>query len=164
MRRTGKKLSILSDPHIGSFAAIRLWIYLAAQTALFSETRDWRTSLVVSLGYLLSRALSGIGAVTLRSAKSGGTLQSFVKPAYRKQTLAALFTVTIAVSAAMTAIFPLGGGLALFLAFLSLIYCRNTALRDFGGITGDLAGWFLELCELAVLIGAVTGEKFSALL
>ncbi len=26
-----------------------------------------------------------------------------------------------------------------------------TAVRQFGGVTGDLAGYFLQLCELAVL-------------
>jgi adenosylcobinamide-GDP ribazoletransferase len=25
-------------------------------------------------------------------------------------------------------------------------------MREFGGITGDLAGWFLQNCELAVLV------------
>lgn len=158
-----KRLAIMSDPHIGSFAAIRLCVYLAAQVACFSEIHAQKTALVVSLGYLLSRAMSGIGAVTFRSAKNGGTLRNFVKPAHRKQTLAALFTVTVAVAAAMAAVFPLGGGLALFLAFLCFVYYRRTAYRDFGGITGDLAGWFLALCELAILIGAVAGERISGM-
>ena len=30
-----------------------------------------------------------------------------------------------------------------------LLFYYRTAMRMFGGTTGDLAGWFLQLCELA---------------
>lgn len=33
------------------------------------------------------------------------------------------------------------------------LYYRYKSYKEFGGITGDLAGWFLCLCEMA---GAVT--------
>ena len=40
------------------------------------------------------------------------------------------------------------------LAFLwYLLVCRG-----FGGTTGDLAGWFLTVCEGAILTGAVVGQ------
>ena len=37
------------------------------------------------------------------------------------------------------------------------LYYRVMSWRKFGGITGDLAGYFLQLCELAVLGCVVTG-------
>jgi adenosylcobinamide-GDP ribazoletransferase len=32
---------------------------------------------------------------------------------------------------------------------------RFTSVREFGGITGDLAGWFLQKCELWQLAAVV---------
>ncbi len=33
------------------------------------------------------------------------------------------------------------------------------ACKNFGGITGDLAGYFLQICELGVLAGIVLVSK-----
>ena len=42
---------------------------------------------------------------------------------------------------------------------LVFLYYRLTAYKKFGGITGDLAGWFLQLCELtaagAIILGSL---------
>ena len=45
---------------------------------------------------------------------------------------------------------PLGAA-ALAAAVLVFLYYRHTCKKQFGGITGDLAGYFLQLCELAML-------------
>jgi adenosylcobinamide-GDP ribazoletransferase len=42
------------------------------------------------------------------------------------------------------------------------VYLRMTK-REFGGITGDLEGWFLQLCELCALAGVVLVQKLCAL-
>ena len=57
----------------------------------------------------------------------------------------------------------ISGGLAFFGAILCLVYYRISAYKNFGGITGDLAGWFLQMCEISVLIFSVTGEKIREL-
>ena len=51
-----------------------------------------------------------------------------------------------------------GGGL------LALWYYVKTAKREFGGTTGDLAGWFLQLCELACLAGLVLAQSLEGVL
>ena len=38
------------------------------------------------------------------------------------------------------------------------------AHREFGGVTGDLAGWFLQLCEVGCLLAAVLAGKVAMLL
>ena len=35
------------------------------------------------------------------------------------------------------------------------LHYNRMSKREFGGITGDLAGWYVETCELAVLGAAV---------
>lgn len=147
-----KKLEILSDPHIGSFAVIWGAAYLIAQAALLTQIVSLRQACVLAMGYVLSRALSGLAAVTFRAAKHEGTLQSFVQPAHRRATIITLLLVTAAALAGMIAVLPLQGGLGVLGALLTLGYYRRSAYRIFGGVTGDTAGWFLQLCEMAVLV------------
>lgn len=156
-----KKLSIMSDPHIGSFAAIYLVLYLLLQTAFCSEIREMKTAAVIALGFVMSRSLSGIGAVCLKSAKSGGTLQSFVKPAHRRITLAVLIAIAVISSLIMVYFSFFSGIFAVIGGVMSLVFYRFSAYRNFGGITGDTAGWFLQVCELVIAITALLGEKIA---
>ena len=41
------------------------------------------------------------------------------------------------------------------ITILMFFYYRFMSYRTFGGITGDLAGYFLQMCELWMLIGTV---------
>ncbi len=159
-----KKLSIMSDPHIGSFAAMYLAVYLLLQTAVYSEIRDMKTVAVTALGFVLSRSLSGIGAVCFKSAKNDGTLQSFVKPAHRKITLSVL-VVTAVITAVFTAYISLMPGVfAIVGALFCFLLYRISAYKNFGGITGDTAGWFLQICELATAVMALVGEKIMGVI
>ena len=154
-----KRLEIMPDPHIGSFAVMKLCLYLIIQTALFSQIESVRTSAVISLGFVLSRALSGFSAVTFRSAKKAGTLQSFVCPAHRNITIAmTVFFAVISIAAAVV-ISPVQGIVSAFIALLVLVFHRHSAYRDFGGITGDLCGWFLQMCEISVLAAVFFSER-----
>lgn len=158
-----KRLEIMSDPHIGSFAVMKLCLYLIIQTALFSQVRTMETASVIACGYVLSRAISGLTAVTFKSAKSSGTLQSFVHPAHRSITIAMQVCFLILSGAAMIFLLPSEGSTAIAAALLVLTYHRFTAYRDFGGITGDLCGWFLQMCEIMILAAVVFSERIMAL-
>ena len=153
----------MSDPHIGSFAVIKLCIYLIMQTALYSQVYSLRTTAVVALSFVLSRSLSGLTAVTFKSAKSGGTLQSFVRPAHKRITVA-MELIFIIISICTLLFFqPFQGAAAVIAAFLVLVWHRHTAYRDFGGITGDLCGWFLQMSEIFMLAAVVFTERTAAL-
>ena len=54
----------------------------------------------------------------------------------------------------------MGGVLALAAAVGSFVFYRRRCEREFGGITGDTAGYFVLLCELAVTIAAAIGGRF----
>lgn len=156
-----KRLEIMSDPHIGSFAVMRLCIYLILQTALFYEIKNISTAIIIACGFVLSRAFSGIAAVNFKCAKSSSTLQEFSKPAHKKITLITLSVIVILCFFAMLFQDIISGGLAILGAVLCFVYYRFSAYKNFGGITGDLAGWFLQICEISVLISALIGEKFT---
>ena len=156
-----KRLEIMSDPHIGSFAAIYLGVYLLLQTAVISEIKSLETASVIALGFVLSRSLSGIAAVCFKSAKNGGSLQSFVRPAHKKATLAVLISYALIVCASMMFFSFFSGITALLGTLFCFIYYRQFAYKNFGGITGDTAGWFLQITELAIPGLALVGEKIA---
>ena len=145
-----KRLQIMADPHIGSFAVMRVCLYLILQTALFTQISDLRSCAVIACGYVLSRAFSGLSAVTFRSAKKDGTLQDFVRPSHRSLTVCMVCAFAGAAAAGMIAADCLCGCAAIGSALLCFLYYRYIAYKDFGGTTGDLCGWFLQLCEIAV--------------
>lgn len=154
-----KALEIMKDSRVGAFAVIDVVLYLLVQTALFSELRNTSAMLCAALGFVLSRSLSGLAAVTLRCAKKSGTLQDFSLPAHKKITVTAL-SCTAVLSAVLAVIFSPAAGIAADVgAALSFAYYRSFAYKRFGGITGDLEGWFLQICELTVLIFITAAVK-----
>ncbi|MCR5600915.1 MAG: adenosylcobinamide-GDP ribazoletransferase [Ruminococcus sp.] len=159
-----KKLAILSDSHIGAFAAIKLAVYAVVYTALLSELNDYSSAVVIGCGYVLSRALSGFAAVTFRAAKKEGTLQSFSVPADKKTTVRVLI-ITAAVCCCIMMFFSFTAGTAASAAALLTMLCyRRTAYKEFGGITGDLEGWFLQMCEMWIAAAAVFALKLREVL
>lgn len=156
-----KKLAIMSDPHIGSFAVIYAIMYFLLQTAVMCEIKSFETAVVIALGFVLSRTLSGIGAVCFKSAKTSGTLQSFVKPAHRKITLSILVAIAVITAFFMAYTNLMSGILAMSGALCCLLFYRISAYKNFGGITGDTAGWFLQISELLVAVTALVGEKIT---
>lgn len=159
-----KKLKILSDPHIGAFAAIKLGAYLLIQTALFSEMNTFHAECVTAVGFVMSRALSGMAAVLFKNAKGSGTLWAFSEPADKKVTVTVLSVMIALGAGGMIVMSPLCGCAAVIAGAVTFAAYAVYAHKVFGGITGDTAGWFLQVCELAILAAAVIGEKLGGYL
>lgn len=159
-----KKLEILSDPHIGAFAAIKLGAYLLIQTALFSEMTLFCAECVTAIGFVMSRALSGMAAVLFKNAKGSGSLWAFSEPAHKSVTVTVLSVVIALCAGGMIIISPLCGCAAVAACAVMFAAYAVYAYKVFGGITGDTAGWFLQVCELAILAAVVVGEKLGGYL
>ncbi|MEG2679307.1 MAG: adenosylcobinamide-GDP ribazoletransferase, partial [Oscillospiraceae bacterium] len=59
---------------------------------------------------------------------------------------------------------PLTGVASLLAAGLTLLYYGVMSRRQFGGITGDLAGFFLQICECAMVLAVVLAQHIEVLL
>ena len=105
--------------------------------------------------------MSGLAAVTLKSARSEGALQSFVKPADKKITVFVLAALTALCAAAMLFLQPYTGIVVCALSALCFILYRTFAYRNFRGITGDTEGWFLQVTETALLIAVYISEVIA---
>jgi adenosylcobinamide-GDP ribazoletransferase len=146
-----KKQEILKDPHIGAFAAIRLCVYFTASLAMWTALPT--VSLPALLGlFCLSRSLSGLALMLFPLREGSGLARSFAEAGNEKRVRAVLVVLAL-VSAALL----IAGGQALSLlaaAIVFLVYCRM-CVRSFGGLSGDLAGWFLQTAELWMLVAMV---------
>lgn len=161
-----KKLAILKDSHAGAFAVIGLSCYILAWMGLWTEVRG-QALLLCAWIFPFSRSLSGLSVVTFQAAKDSGLLRMFQDGAHRRNVKVVLWgwSVICLSGMAVTAygiqetsdvgwavlrtVIVAGAGVLMFL------YYKRTAYRQFGGTTGDLAGWFLQLGELAMLAAVV---------
>ena len=150
-----KKLEILNDPHIGAFAVIRTIILCAIFVSAVDVILHWASPgriTVFCLFYILSRALSGIAVLTFKGAKKQGMLQNLRETSAPSQrvNLAVLLLEAAAAAAVMLAIDPAAGAAVVAAALAVMLHYYKVAMREFGGTTGDLAGWFLCRCEAAM--------------
>lgn len=146
-----KKLEILKDPHSGAFAVIGCGVYLLLYLAAFSELGEHAFPAGAGI-YVLARAVSGWSVVSLPKAKKDGLASTFSTQAHHRTVQAAMVCYGTAAAVWMIAFAGVRTGLVMLLGALScaLWYCRMSR-KEFGGVTGDLAGYFLQVCELTML-------------
>ena len=151
-----KKLEILKDSHCGAFAVIRLCSYFIAYFGLCGSVRFTpRVGLCWTLALVLERALSGFAVAAFPLAKDTGLAHTFATAADRRRVKNILRGATVVLTAMLT----YWGGLALAAAaFAVLVHYRFVAEHQFGGITGDLAGWFLQRAELWMLAALAVSQ------
>lgn len=150
-----KRLEILKDPHIGAFGVIWLTVLQMLRIGLYAQVYDVQEQFVLVLcGYVLARILGGSMIVMVRPAKHSGLAYLFAQNA-EKRPVRMAFAVWMMFFAGLT-IF-LGGipGLLMLPALLLVrIFLQHRLVRIFGGITGDLCGFTITLCELTALVFA----------
>ena len=151
-----KKLEILKDSHCGAFAVIRLCSYFVAYFGLCGSVRFTpRVGLCWTLALVLERALSGFAVAAFPLAKDTGLAHTFATAADKQIVCRFLCGLSALLILALTA---LGGGGLAAAALLALWCYYFVAKKQFGGITGDLAGWFLQRAELWMLAALAVSQ------
>ena len=145
-----KRLEILKDPHTGAFAIISLCCYFLLCVGIFSEMRTERL-FAAALVFVFSRSLSGISVVTFQAAKNSGLLRTFQDGAQKRNVRIVLIFWLFATVVGFYLTAGLCGVAAAVVGLAVFFYYYQFSRKQFGGITGDLAGYFLQLCELFML-------------
>lgn len=145
-----KKLEILKDPHTGAFAIISLCCYFLLCVGIFSEMRTEHL-FAAALVFVFSRSLSGISVVTFQAAKNSGLLRTFQDGAQKRNVRIVLIIWLLAAGVGFYLTAGLCGVVAAVVGLAVFFYYYQFSRKQFGGITGDLAGYFLQLCELFML-------------
>ena len=160
-----RKLEILKDSHTGAFAIICCGVYLVVFFALWCEAvPEGRSLLVLALGPVLSRSLSGLAAVSWPNARGSGLLATFTAPMDCAKARVVLAVWIGSCAIAMVCLSPWTGGAAVLAAAGSFFYYIAMSRRQFGGVTGDLAGYFLQVCECAMVLLAALAQRAEVLL
>lgn len=156
-----KKLEILKDPNIGAFAVISLlkWMlaYAAALTAiLLNEKTDLRILCVLGGSFVVSRSFSGLTSVHFRKAKKNGMLYEETRHKNKAVTVMLIMWM-ITAAAAMIYASPLCGTCVILNFFFYSLYYRYRVYKEFGGVTGDTAGFYLTTAEIlsAIILAVV---------
>ena len=152
-----KKLAILKDSNAGAFAVIWCGIWYLLYFGLLTELKSVPT---VAAGFVLSRTLSALAVERLPSAREG------MGASLKKGSKFPWWTLTAYLILYGLAVYlwgdPAAGAASLIAAVVFYFIYKRMALRQFGGFTGDLAGWFLQVCELLLLAAAVAAERVIA--
>ncbi len=158
-----RRREIMKDPHTGAFAVMGVSAYLLLYFALCTELpRAREAAAIMALIPVVSRAVGGLGAACFPAAGGAGLLTTFrdasagtsgtVLAMWFLLGTAGLICMDISAGVAMAAASLLCGG-----------YVRLLSQRRFGGMSGDLAGYLIQLCEIAMLAVFILVRKVVCL-
>ena len=152
-----RMLEILKDSHCGAFAVIFFGLWLVLYCAGWSALDRTDTVLCAALGFVVSRALSGLALNLWPQARKQGMLRT-VADAGNKTAITVTMALWLVLAAAGLLCVSLWRGAAVIAVnALAFAWYRLMSMRKFGGVTGDLAGCFVTVAELAtVLVLAIT--------
>lgn len=155
-----KKRKILKDPCMGAFAAIYLAVYLLVEFALYTETTGVEGErLLLCLIPVLGRTASGFAGVCFPVSGEQGLLSTFHTSARKGPALALLGLWCVLGSWGVLRVWAPIGGAMLTVTVLGCGYVYRVSRREFGGMSGDLAGYLFQLVRLAMLACVILMQK-----
>lgn len=152
-----RRLEIMKDPHAGAFAVICGINLYVVNLGLWSQVSAAGAQ-CLAFGFVISRCMSGWSVAAFPCAKDSGLAVTFHDAAHRRAVrlvCAAELLVLLVVLYVRSPFYMLCMTAA---AVLSLCGYGYIAKKQFGGITGDLAGWFLQVNECLMAAAVVLGE------
>ncbi len=159
-----KKLEILKDPHIGAFAVIKLitvgivwtaFIYILLDKCIKGENNAYL--LIYCLSFPFVRALCAIVSIMLKPAKKQGMLSLETGDTGRGD-MFFLSVQALTLFAVFICIDLPAGLVCMAVLFLFTLYYKNMCYREFGGVTGDTAGYYVVSgeCMITVALGILS--------
>lgn len=157
-----KKRAILKDPHCGAFAVIGVGCYLLLYFGLCAALPlDWKTVGLLGVTHVLSRAVGSLLSL-LPSASTDGMQRAFHDSASKSSVWILILWVVLSIGGA-AALSPLAAIGMLLAGGPVFLYIRHTAKKQFGGMSGDLAGAGITLSAIAMVLMLVLSERVVSL-
>lgn len=176
-----RRREILKDPHVGAFAVIACGCYLLAHLCVSLELASFvREGCLALLGRaggtygvaplvlaclvcVLSRCCSGIATLAFPKSADKGMLSMFAEGADTVHALVALVVMLLVAVAAAVWTLPVAGLAMACVAVGCLAWVWHCSMRRFGGMSGDLAGWYLQVAELGMLVALLVVLRLMCL-
>ena len=153
-----RKLQILEDSHGGYYAIIVCVWYFMLAIGVWSEmpVDGW---FVLAFGYVISRALYGFSILALKHAKES-KCSIYVPEGNLKRIESIVMLVYVLICAVfMIVLNPAVGIACLIGAGVAFMISHSIAFRHFGGVTEDIAGFFVQICEVLMPLAALIAYK-----
>lgn len=157
-RSKEQRLEILKDPHAGAFAIISACVYFLLYLGIYSALEEESVK-VICLSFVISRTLSGISVLRFPQARAKGLVADFAAQADRRACFRVLVVYLILTGGTMLFVGRLTALITLAVAGVCFFSYYRMCRDKFGGVTGDLAGHFLQVCELAMAFAAVVAAR-----
>ncbi len=146
-----EKLAIMKDSRVGAFGAISLIIILLIKLSMISELSVDHSRRAFLLAPIGGRSILLILIHFFPSARPGG-LGDFFRP---YSTLKGIITGLVFSFGFGWLLFGVTGIIMLSAAFLAVVLLGVFISRVLGGLTGDVYGAAIEICEVLILTAAV---------
>lgn len=156
-----KRLEILKDSNSGAFAVITCAVYFFLTYAVV-DSLDGKQIFVYASVFVISRSLSGISVVTFPKASANGTVAGFSRNAETKVIRTVLSCYILCIVGGFLFAASFYAVVVTAAAALVFWWYYRMAMKNFGGINGDLAGCFLSVCELIVPLAVVLADRIVA--
>lgn len=154
-----KKLLILKDSHTGAFAVMGCGIYLILSFGAWCSLEPGKGLACICIGYMVSRTLSALSVILFPKAKKTGSyVTMFAEKAGRRQACVFLGALLILEAAALLWLGGWRGSVSIAVSAGVFGWYYYISKKQFGGITGDLAGYFVQLLELFILLAMSVAE------
>jgi len=165
---TERKLEILKDSHVGSFSVIAIVIYFLCEYVFFIcfnikiQSKSWDSFfdffaflLPFCSSFFISRLFSSLAVAIFPKAKNSGLVHTFSDNSAKRFTVIWDLFFLILTFAILILICSNRGIVICVISTLTFAYYFCMSKKNFGGITGDVAGWFVQMCEILCLAGFV---------
>ncbi|MBR3307594.1 MAG: adenosylcobinamide-GDP ribazoletransferase [Lachnospiraceae bacterium] len=143
-----KKLEILKDPHTGAFAVTgMISSFLVMFLAMYLTVSQGGKACVLGAVFVISRSLSALTSVCTEKARKDGMLKEETKGSRGGIVFASLLWMIPAAGLMIYADMLHAPFIAAVFAVYTPLY-RRKMLREFGGVSGDTAGYFVTRSEM----------------
>lgn len=152
------KLRILDDPHTGAFAIIYAIFYILMVACILGTVDNFKEAVFMAVTFVFSRALVGIVAISENLSKQSGMLYAFVSATNKMVTSIICIVWIIACITVIEIIAPVRSLITLGAVFVFVLFFQNMNRKNFGGISGDLMGFFICVVEFICFLIMGIGE------
>ncbi len=155
-----KKHEILKDPHTGAFAVIGACTYFLLYFALCTElTRGTQLNLLIVIIPVVSRTVSGLAGICFPTSGGNGLLDIFHNSA-KKMTAAVILSLCLIICASALMMLSFWAGSTMIIAAVMCgVYVFFMSKKQFGGMSGDISGYLLQITELTMLCALLIIQK-----
>ena len=144
-----KKLEILKDPNVGSFAIIGIIcriIIMQVSICMILLYGNYRSLAVMSLIFWNARCLSGLTSILFPKARKSGMLYGETSETGKSTVVFLIIQLLLGLGITIYNDYRLAVLMIVVGGLLVLLYRKKTD-REFGGVTGDTAGYFITCFE-----------------